>query len=74
MENTPAHFLVRGRIAGKKKKTSLVNSVVFGTILTGWFLYVPVKSLIVDDSDLKTCGLSTWTKQHEELNLHKRDG
>ena len=48
MENTPAHFLVRGRIAGKKK-TSLVDSVVFGTILPGWFLYVPVKSLIVDD-------------------------
>ena len=69
MENTPAHFL----FAGKKKKTSLVDSVVFGTILPGWFLYVPVKSLIVDDY-LKTCGLSTWTKQHEELNLHKRDG
>ena len=37
MENVLVHFLLRGRIAGEKKHPSLVHTVVFGTILPGWF-------------------------------------
>ena len=39
--NTPVHFLVRGwdELLEKKKKPSLVHSVVFGTILPGWFTF-----------------------------------